>query len=51
MPMLTDSPPRKSNLKFFTDSDRLKTIRLPEDGYRGVMDWIGEIGGQRPAGQ
>src|SRR5215471_5114276 len=30
--MLTDSPPPKSNLKFFTDSDRLKTILLPEDG-------------------
>ena len=30
--MLTDAPPRKPNLKFFTDSDRFKTIPLPEDG-------------------
>ena len=30
--MLTDTPPRKPNLKFFTDSDRLKTMPLPEDG-------------------
>src|SRR5215831_2018764 len=29
--MLTDTPPRKPNLKFFTDSDRLKTMPLPED--------------------
>jgi hypothetical protein len=26
------------------------TIRLLEDGYWGVMDWIGEISGQFPAG-
>src|SRR5689334_10851443 len=32
MAMLTDSPPRKTNLRFFVDSDRLKTIPLPEDG-------------------
>jgi hypothetical protein len=32
MAMLTDSPPRKPNLKFFTDSDRLKTVPLPDDG-------------------
>jgi hypothetical protein len=30
--MLTDSPPRKPNLKFFVDSDRLKVIPLPPDG-------------------
>lgn len=30
--MLTDSPPRKPDLKFFVDSDRLKTIPLPDDG-------------------
>ena len=30
--MLTDSPPRKPKLKFFEDSDRLKAIRLPDDG-------------------
>lgn len=30
--MLTDAPPRKPNLKFFTDSDRLKAIPLPADG-------------------
>lgn len=30
--MLTDSPPRKLNLKFFVDSDRLKAISLPDDG-------------------
>jgi len=30
--MLTDSPPRKPNLKFFTESDRFKTIPLPHDG-------------------
>src|SRR5215472_8872091 len=29
--MLTDTPPRKPNLKFFTDSDRLKTMPLPKD--------------------
>ena len=32
MAMLTDSPPHKPNLKFFTDSDRLKAISLPGDG-------------------
>jgi hypothetical protein len=32
MAMLTDSPPRKTNLRFFVDSDRLKTISLPGDG-------------------
>lgn len=32
MAMLTDSPPRKPNLKFFADSDRLKAISLPNDG-------------------
>ena len=31
MAMLTDSPPRKPNLKFFVDSDRLKNIPLPDD--------------------
>src|SRR5579872_880557 len=31
MAMLTDPPPRKSNLKFFANSDRLKTVPLPED--------------------
>lgn len=30
--MLTDSPPRKPPLKFFVDSDRLKTIPMPDDG-------------------
>lgn len=30
--MLTDAPPRKPNRNFFTESDRLKTIPLPEDG-------------------
>jgi hypothetical protein len=30
--MLTDAPPRKQNLKFFADSDRLKTIPVPDDG-------------------
>jgi hypothetical protein len=30
--MLTDSLPRKPNLKFFTNSDRLRTIPLLEDG-------------------
>lgn len=30
--MLTDAPPRKPNLRFFVDSDRLKTISLPDDG-------------------
>src|SRR5215470_10732097 len=29
--MLTDTPPRKPNLKFFTDSDRLNTMPLPND--------------------
>jgi hypothetical protein len=32
MTMLTDAPPRKPNLKFFVDSDRLKAIPLPDDG-------------------
>jgi hypothetical protein len=32
MAMLTDSPPRNPNLKFFTDSDRLNAIALPGDG-------------------
>jgi hypothetical protein len=32
MAMLTDSPPRKTNLRFFVDNDRLKTISLPGDG-------------------
>src|SRR5215469_2923144 len=32
MAMLTDAPPRKPNLRFFADSDRLKTIPLPVDG-------------------
>ncbi|HLJ30567.1 MAG TPA: hypothetical protein VKY85_27935 [Candidatus Angelobacter sp.] len=32
MAMLTDAPPRKPNLKFFVDSDRLKTVPLPDDG-------------------
>src|SRR5215471_13352043 len=30
--MLTDTPPRNPNLKFFVDSDRLKAIPLPDDG-------------------
>lgn len=30
--MFTDAPPRKPNHKFFVDSDRLKTIPLPNDG-------------------
>jgi hypothetical protein len=30
--MLTDTPPRKPNLRFFVDSDRLKAIPLPNDG-------------------
>jgi hypothetical protein len=30
--MLTNAPPRKANLKFFADSDRLKAILLPHDG-------------------
>ena len=32
MAMLTDSPPRKTNLRFFQESARLKAIPLPEDG-------------------
>jgi hypothetical protein len=32
MAMLTDGPPRKPNLKFFVESDLLKTIPLPDDG-------------------
>lgn len=31
MAMLTDAPPSKPNLRFFVDSDRLKTIPLPDD--------------------
>ena len=31
MEMLTDAPPRKPDLRFFVDSDRLKTIPLPDD--------------------
>jgi hypothetical protein len=30
--MLTDVPPRRRNLKFFLDSDRLATLPLPADG-------------------
>jgi hypothetical protein len=30
--MLTDSPPRKANLAAFTESDRIKTLDLPQDG-------------------
>jgi hypothetical protein len=30
--MLTDTPPRNKNLKFFIDSDRLNTLLLPADG-------------------
>jgi len=30
--MLTDTPPRKPNLKFFVDSDQPKTVPLPSDG-------------------
>jgi len=29
--MLTDAPPRRNNLKSFTDSDRLKSVPLPSD--------------------
>lgn len=30
--MLTDSPPRKPKLASFNESDRIRTIRLPDDG-------------------
>ena len=29
--MITDAPPRKKNLQSFTESDRLNTLRLPQD--------------------
>ena len=29
--MLTDSPPRKKNLVGFLESDRIKTLDLPQD--------------------
>jgi hypothetical protein len=31
--MLTDSPPRKSNRAGFLESDRIRTLDLPHDGY------------------
>jgi len=31
--MLTDSPPRKKNLVGFLESDRIKTLDLPQDGH------------------
>jgi hypothetical protein len=30
-PMITDTPPRKRNRQFFAESDRLNTLRLPQD--------------------
>jgi hypothetical protein len=30
--MLTDAPPRKANRAGFLESDRIKTIDLPQDG-------------------
>ena len=31
--MLTDCPPRKSNLAGFQESDRRETLDLPQDGH------------------
>jgi hypothetical protein len=31
--MLTDAPPRKANRSGFLESDRIKTLDLPKDGY------------------
>ncbi len=31
--MLTDAPPRKSNLAAFRESERIKTLDLPHDGH------------------
>jgi hypothetical protein len=31
--MLTDTPPRKANRSGFLESDRIKTLDLPQDGY------------------
>jgi hypothetical protein len=31
--MLTDSPPRKANCAGFLESDRIKTLDLPQDGF------------------
>jgi hypothetical protein len=30
--MLTDSPPRKANRAEFLESDRIRTLGLPQDG-------------------
>ncbi len=30
--MLTDSPPRKANRAWFLESDRIRTLNLPQDG-------------------
>src|SRR5438552_16763432 len=35
--MLTDKPPRKSNLAAFTESDRMRTIDLPQDGSLRII--------------
>src|SRR5437667_12793569 len=35
--MLTDKPPRKSNLAAFTESDRMRTIDLPQDGSLRIV--------------
>ena len=31
--MLTDAPPRKANRAGFLESDRIKTLDLPQDGH------------------
>jgi len=31
--MLTDAPPRKKNRAGFLESDRIKTLDLPQDGH------------------
>src|SRR5207247_9388884 len=35
--MLTDKPPRKSNLAAFTESDRMRTIDLPQAGSLRII--------------
>src|SRR6266571_1935980 len=30
--MLTDAPPRKANRAWFLESDRIRTLNLPQDG-------------------
>jgi hypothetical protein len=35
--MMTDAPPRNGNLAGFLESDRIKTIELPDDGRLGAI--------------